>query len=225
MKNYFYEQNGKSVGPVDRDELVCLFHEGNLREDTLVWSEGMSQWQTFAKQFPKELPEMEMVYSIEEMETEEESHVRLTEVAPSPELGGIFNRFVAFVLDNLLLIPVNLAGIYLFFGEMPRINPLAVAPEEQEAMRQIFWLVSLIYVVYQTMLVSLYGATWGKMIMRLRVVDTEGNPLGWLNAFWRAIGHVLVGSLLYVGFIFVFFTKKRQGVHDFLARSMVIKKD
>ncbi len=46
--NWFYVQDGQQVGPVDTAELARLAAEGMLRDDTLVWRDGMDGWQAFS---------------------------------------------------------------------------------------------------------------------------------------------------------------------------------
>jgi len=45
MEEWYYAQEGKQVGPVSRDEIQQLIHAGQINADTLVWKEGMADWQ------------------------------------------------------------------------------------------------------------------------------------------------------------------------------------
>lgn len=42
---YYSADNQQQSGPVSADTLVSLLHAGNLTRETLVWREGMPQWQ------------------------------------------------------------------------------------------------------------------------------------------------------------------------------------
>lgn len=51
---YYVDSNQRQQGPVDQDQLVQQYHLGNLAPDTLVWRDGMGQWQPlrgFAMEF------------------------------------------------------------------------------------------------------------------------------------------------------------------------------
>ncbi len=43
-QNWYYAQDGTEQGPVSLEELRQLLHSGALNADTLVWTEGLSQW-------------------------------------------------------------------------------------------------------------------------------------------------------------------------------------
>ncbi|MFM7100149.1 MAG: DUF4339 domain-containing protein, partial [Verrucomicrobiota bacterium] len=43
--NWYYAEGGQPRGPVSREDLEALARQGILREDTLVWHEGLAQWQ------------------------------------------------------------------------------------------------------------------------------------------------------------------------------------
>jgi hypothetical protein len=43
-RKWFFEQNGKSHGPVVESELVGMFQNGRLDGATLVWTEALNDW-------------------------------------------------------------------------------------------------------------------------------------------------------------------------------------
>ncbi len=43
--NWFYESTGQQQGPVNEQELDRLIAEGKITPDTLVWREGLADWQ------------------------------------------------------------------------------------------------------------------------------------------------------------------------------------
>jgi len=46
--NWYYADGGRQVGPVDESALDSLLATGVVRDDTLVWREGMPTWQPHA---------------------------------------------------------------------------------------------------------------------------------------------------------------------------------
>ena len=46
--NWYYAEGGKQVGPVEESALDGLINAGIVRDDTLVWHEGMVSWQPHA---------------------------------------------------------------------------------------------------------------------------------------------------------------------------------
>jgi len=46
--NWYYVSAGKQVGPVDDPQLQELARTGHIQMDTLVWREGMPEWQPYS---------------------------------------------------------------------------------------------------------------------------------------------------------------------------------
>lgn len=66
---WFYESEGNRLGPVTEKHLAELFDLGAVRRETLVWSEGMSDWQDYATV----MPTFEGAGSVEPMDEEMET--------------------------------------------------------------------------------------------------------------------------------------------------------
>ena len=49
---WWYEHDEAARGPVIEAELMRLFEDGRIGEDTLIWKEGMEKWMRFAEVFP-----------------------------------------------------------------------------------------------------------------------------------------------------------------------------
>ena len=47
--DWYYAEGGQQRGPVSEAELDNLVVAGTIRHDTLVWCEGMAEWQTFGQ--------------------------------------------------------------------------------------------------------------------------------------------------------------------------------
>ena len=45
---WYYAEGGKQIGPVEESALDDLVRQGVVRDDTLVWREGMAAWQRHA---------------------------------------------------------------------------------------------------------------------------------------------------------------------------------
>ena len=42
---WYYAEGGKQLGPIEESELDELVRQGVVRNETLVWREGMAAWQ------------------------------------------------------------------------------------------------------------------------------------------------------------------------------------
>ena len=70
------------------------------------------------------------------------------------------------------------------------------------------------------------GATPGKMILRCRIQDAEsGERPSIMQYITRFVGYVLSVLTLFFGFFAISMTKRRQGLHDKLAGTVVIVKE
>jgi uncharacterized RDD family membrane protein YckC len=65
------------------------------------------------------------------------------------------------------------------------------------------------------------GQTPGMSLMRLRVVDTRGDPPRLGRALVRLVGLWVAIVPLFGGFVPILFDGRRRGIQDFLARTTV----
>jgi hypothetical protein len=69
------------------------------------------------------------------------------------------------------------------------------------------------------------GQTPGKMALGIKVIGTDGAPVGWGKALLRYVGYIISGLVLALGFIWIAFDSKRQGWHDKIAKTYVVRKE
>lgn len=65
-------------------------------------------------------------------------------------------------------------------------------------------------------------ATIGKFAVGIKVSTENGERLTFANATGRYFAKILYAVILLIGFLMVAFNKKRQGLHDKLAKTFVI---
>ncbi|MDA8898163.1 RDD family protein [Porticoccaceae bacterium] len=133
--------------------------------------------------------------------------------------AGFWLRFCAIIIDSilfiLLLIPLPL--IY-GFGQYLNSGPLSYLG---------VWhiLLELILPITLTILLWLrFSATPGKMFLKLKIVDTKtSGPISFRQALIRYIGYLPSFYCLLLGILWVAFDKRKQGWHDKLASTAVIR--
>ena len=127
----------------------------------------------------------------------------------NPYYCGFWIRFLAAILDGLIIgLPVGIIGWGLAFAT--GISTLMYVAQ----------LASLILIVY---LDGIKGGTPGKLILGMRIVNEEGNYIGIPMAILRYIGKLLSGVILGIGYLMIAFTDKKQGLHDKIAKTFVVK--
>lgn len=66
-------------------------------------------------------------------------------------------------------------------------------------------------------------ATLGKMALGIVVTDLEGARIGFGRATGRYFAKILSGLILGIGFLMAAFTERKQGLHDIIAGTLVVK--
>ncbi len=70
---------------------------------------------------------------------------------------------------------------------------------------------------------SAWQATLGKKWLGLKIVDMRGNRIGFWRGIGRYLGKFLSSAILDIGFLMILWTDKRQGLHDKLAETLIVK--
>jgi uncharacterized RDD family membrane protein YckC len=126
-------------------------------------------------------------------------------VAGISPYAGFWVRVGAYIIDVLILcIPI----VILFF--IPILGAIADIVG--------IWL----YFALQES--SVHQATIGKRAMNLYVTDLYGRRLSFGQATGRHFSKIISGIILCIGYIMVAFTEKKQGLHDMIAGTMVLRK-
>ncbi len=80
----------------------------------------------------------------------------------------------------------------------------------------------VISVAYDVGFWMLVGQTPGKRLMGVRVVRSDAQRLRWGNAIRRELAYPL-SALLFLGYLWILFDNRRQGWHDKLAGTVVVR--
>ena len=143
-----------------------------------------------------------------------------------PPLASIGARFLAVLLDGLLpmliFIPIGILGYVLYLGFPGSVT---------DTMQMIGVFVLTLTVVglqsYYALVLALwaYGLTPGKYLLGIRVIKVDtGVPVGfWRMALRQIIGQWAAAIVCYLGFIWALFDANRQGWHDKIAKTLVIR--
>jgi uncharacterized RDD family membrane protein YckC len=67
------------------------------------------------------------------------------------------------------------------------------------------------------------GQTPGKMALGIKVIRTDSSPVKWQCALCRFLGYIVSVVTLFIGFIWVAFDGRKQGIHDKIADTYVVK--
>jgi predicted Zn finger-like uncharacterized protein len=136
--------------------------------------------------------------------------------------AGFWIRAVAYLIDSALL------GIVQFVLSLLIaliVGQLGFAATGDPAVNIVLWLFGVtISMGYAVFFVGYCGQTPGKMALRIKVIRTSGRPVSYGRAVLREVlGKFLSGILLGIGYLMVAFDRQKQGLHDKIADTYVIK--
>jgi len=134
-------------------------------------------------------------------------------------VGTSKERFLAFLIDVLILFSINIViGVLINL-----ILPSTVSYENFRA--TVKNISGFIGVAYFVLLTYIYQETIGKKVIGLKVVTINNERPNFLTIFLREVGGKFVSSIVFLlGFIWILFDKNKQGWHDKIAKTLVIKR-
>lgn len=142
----------------------------------------------------------------------------VTQEGQEYEYVGFWLRLLASIIDNIWLgvVIFVLAAVLVVFG---------VLTEEQADFSAAS--ISLQFVVPFVLVVALwarFSSTPGKMIFKAKILDAKTlEPVSTPRLILRYIGYFVSVLTLFIGFIWVGIDSRKQGFHDKIAGTVVVK--
>jgi len=134
------------------------------------------------------------------------------------QYAGFWKRVAAFVIDFVIIAICSIPVTFIFYAYFSNDEP-SVAERKVQGMGLAFaWL------YFALMESSVYQGTIGKMFLGIKVTDLNGNRIGFGRATGRHFGRLLSVLLIFIGYIMVAFTQKKQGLHDIMAGCLVVNR-
>lgn len=135
------------------------------------------------------------------------------------QLASMRSRALGYVIDDLLVTVI----IMVIFWE----NILAVSHDMNAMMllmkTDLVMPLLMLKIIYHTFFVWYYGATIGKIIVKIRVIDANSwGRVSMFSSFLRAVGRIFSEMFFYVGFLIGFFNDGRKTFHDITGKSLVV---
>lgn len=131
--------------------------------------------------------------------------------AVSGARAGFWIRFVAILIDSILLGIVSSIINAAFNG-----NPSGRAGLQT--------LLGILYFTYFWSSASPWpGQTLGSKLLNIRVIKTDGSELSITQALIRYVGFFISAVCLLIGLIWAAFDPNKQGWHDKIAGTYVVK--
>jgi len=134
------------------------------------------------------------------------------------ELASMKSRIKAFVIDDL---SITLLVLAILWDTISSANGDLVII--MQIMNDAFFQIIIIKFIYQTFFIWYYGATIGKLIVKIHIIDFESyGQVSLLNAAIRSFGRIVSEALFYIGFIIAYYTDSKQTFHDKIGKTLVV---
>ena len=142
-----------------------------------------------------------------------------TTATPTLQPAGFWIRLGALIIDVIIIEIVIVPILLTIYGsEYFTSTALIKGPAD-------FFFSYALPIIYTISCWLLWRGTPGKLICGLRLVDAAtGETLELWQAIVRYFGYIISAIPLFLGYIWVAFDARKQGFHDKLARSLVVRR-
>lgn len=141
--------------------------------------------------------------------------------APAEPYVGLVTRLLAFGLDAAIVnaVAVAVAAVIALAGSMFSLpTALKAVLVAVGGVAYVLWSAGYFIVFWSTT-----GQTPGNRLLRIRVRASGGGPLKPRRALLRFVGLTLAALPLMAGYLMILVDDRRRGLHDVLARSVVVE--
>lgn len=245
MAKWYYLKGEERLGPLEQTAFDELVRQGTIAQETLVWRDGMADWQPYGQAV--QAPSAEQmagdhvacaqcgsVFLKEDVISFRGNFVcanckpifmaeitQGVERATELNYAGFWIRFAAKFLDGLLLGILEFFASYLVFG--------AFFIDIDTPDMFVSWMIFNVFnisarICYAWLLTWKYGGTLGKLALDLRVVTANGEPIGLWRSFGRTFAEILSFLTLLIGYIIAAFDSEKRTLHDHICATRVIRK-
>jgi uncharacterized RDD family membrane protein YckC len=143
--------------------------------------------------------------------------------------AGFWLRFVAYLIDSLI-VGAGTVAVYIVFGIVGALLDNAAGSSSSRGVGSSI-ASALAYAIavaggwlyFSLQESSARQATLGKRAISIKVTDLEGRRVSFGRATARYFSKILSGLICDVGFIMAGFTARKQGLHDMIASTLVVR--
>jgi len=215
MDNYYLLEDGEQTGPFTLQELI----DQGPDIHTQVLPAGESIWKDAC-----DLPELFEYFMAQGIDFPTEDN-----------LASFWIRLGAFIIDTILL---SFLLDFLFialssYGLMPNITAYTSVSAAMTALNKMPGAERLLIQATMYLSVIVYNSVCetskmkgsiGKKICKLVVVDADGDRITLSASLLRGVCKVVILYFFGIGFLSIFWSQYRQGLHDYLAKTYVVKR-
>lgn len=232
-------RDGERHGPYKEEDVRQWLRSGQVSPKDLAWYEGLADWQPLSVLFPADQPSdtPSAVTVTDSAASEPLQPLPQTTTAALEDYAGFWKRVAALILDTIVLYIPNIIIMKSMGSDAAEAvmkQAVLAAPGDPNAMLAAygqFYSTMGTAIVITTIMTWLYfalcessawQATVGKLALGIRVTDLQGNRISIPRALGRYPAKLLSYLILCIGFLMVAWTRRKQGLHDIIAGTLVL---
>ena len=142
-----------------------------------------------------------------------------------PKYAGFWKRFVALIVDTLILMFFCAGVIQIFTPIMQTL--LEIAGMNPQDIVVIIYLIIVfqnfvvIFLYYTVFVSSGLQGTLGKYVLGLKITDDNGGRISFFRAIVRFFASIFSLAIFLIGCLMLLWTKNKQALHDKVAGTFV----
>jgi|LGOV01.1.fsa_nt_gb predicted Zn finger-like uncharacterized protein len=138
------------------------------------------------------------------------------------QYAGFWLRVVASLLDSVVVFILQVVCGFVLGVSGAFVGGLGNGDGTMAVLLGLF--TTVLGLAYYVIFTGSCGQTLGKMALRIKVIRKDGGDLGYGGAALReTVGKFVSGIILGIGYLMVAFDERKQGLHDKIAGSYVVK--
>ena len=120
-------------------------------------------------------------------------------------------------------IQVSEVGAFSLSGQAQEISASHEESQFNQQQRIAGWASNIFGAVFVIGFWTWKGQTPGKMLFKMRIIKKDGSPIGLQDSILRFVGQIVAIALCFLGFLMIAWDKRKQGLHDKIAGTYVVR--
>jgi uncharacterized RDD family membrane protein YckC len=206
----FIYRDGQQHGPFTKEQILEMIQNESVSRNDFYWIEGLSEWIQIGCAFDERSHDRNLCGS---------SHLNQKNLIEINNYGGFWIRFVAYIID---MVAIYIAG-WPFSKLFTALGSISSNSSPYYSILDVVIGLIISWIYFAGYDSSTNQGTIGKQLLGLKIIDANGKRITFGRATVRHFSQILSGLLLCLGYLMIGWTKKKRGLHDFIADTYVIK--
>lgn len=228
-------RNGERHGPYQEEQVKEWLRSGQLSPEDLGWYEGLADWRPLSLLFPQDKPApAPNPYGPPPLQQTQPAQP--TNRVAHFDYASFWQRFGAWVIDLLILMIPSMIVTYALGGVEAYkhlLDQIQAGADMATALRDYakateganVVALAITFLYYAIFEASKLQATPGKLALRLRVTDLNGQRITLGRSAARNVVRLLgavFGLIPIICYLAITWTQRKQGLHDLWASTFVL---